>query len=194
MPLLVGLNMQKEGAGALDQTYKCLNKQLCRFFFFLLPSLSEAPLRPPSRLQPPGCASCSPPTPNILIMDEIHLYVAIIVLNCFFEGDSGQQHLADIWFNAWESDFVPSRKPWAWSALFRPFSRNEPESKPCFRANEADPVTELDEVPKHLAFLHMCLNPDEGVSPLSLARKLFSSLWIHQPRLLQLGFPLLVAL
>lgn len=32
MPALVGLNMQKGGgAGALDQTYKCLNKQV----FFL---------------------------------------------------------------------------------------------------------------------------------------------------------------
>lgn len=48
MPLLVGLYMQKDRGGgwggALDQTYKCLNKQLGRFFF-LLPPLSEAPLR-----------------------------------------------------------------------------------------------------------------------------------------------------
>ncbi len=169
MPSLVGWTCSRRG-GALDQTHKCLNKQLGRFFF-LLPSLSEAPLRPPSRLQPPGCASCSPPTPNILIMDEIHLYVAIIVPNCFFEGDWGQQHLADIWLSVCESDFVPSRKPWAWSALYRPFSLNEPESRQCFWGNEADLVTELDEVPKHSAFLHMCLNLIEGVSSPGLAGK-----------------------
>lgn len=86
------------------------------------------------------------------------------MLNCFFEGGSGQKHLADIWLNAWESDFVLSRKPWARSALYRPFSRNEPESKPCFRGNKANPVIGLDEVPKHSAFLHMCLNPIEDVS------------------------------
>lgn len=111
------------------------------------------------------------PAPNILIMDEIHLYVAIIVLNCFFEGDWGQQHLADIWLDGCETDFVPSRKPWARSALYRPFSLNEAKSKARFGGNEADLVTELDEVPKHSAFLHMCLNPIEGVSSPVLAGK-----------------------
>lgn len=32
------------------------------------------------------------------------------------------------------------------------------------RGNEADLVTELDEVPKHSALLHMCFGPTEGVS------------------------------
>lgn len=68
-----------------DQKHKCLNKQLSRFFF-LFPSLRETPLWPPLRLQQPDCESHLPPTLNILIMDEIHLYVAIIVPNCFFEG------------------------------------------------------------------------------------------------------------
>lgn len=113
--------------------------------------------------------------------------------NCFFEGDWGQLHLADIWLGACESDFVPSRKPWAWSALYRPFSLNEPESKPCFWGNEADLVTELDEVPKHSVFLHMCLNPIEGVSSPKIGWKMFS-LGIQQLQLLQLGFPFLVAL
>lgn len=34
MPALVGLNMQSGGVGPLDQTNKCLNKQLGRFSFF----------------------------------------------------------------------------------------------------------------------------------------------------------------
>lgn len=82
----------------------------------------EAPLRPLSRLQPPGCAPCSAPAPNILITGEIHLYVAIIVPNCYFEGERVQQHLADIWPDARDSDFVPSRKLWAWLGLYRLFS------------------------------------------------------------------------
>lgn len=174
MPLLVGWTSSELGGSMgwehLTRPNKCLNKQLTRFFF-LLPSLSEAPLRPPSRLQPPGCASCSPPSPNILIMDEIHLYVAIIVPNCFFEGDWGQQHLADIWLDAWESDFVPSSKLWVWSAFYCPFTLNKLEYKPCFWGNEADLVTELDEVLKNSAFLQMCLNPTEGVSSPRLAGK-----------------------
>ena len=51
-----------------------------------------------------------PPTLNILIMDEIHLYVAIIVPNCFFEGDRGRQHLADIWLDAWERERLRARQ------------------------------------------------------------------------------------
>lgn len=51
-----------QAEGALDQTYKCLNKQLGRFFFLLL-SFGEAPLRA-SRLQPPGCASCPASCPK----------------------------------------------------------------------------------------------------------------------------------
>lgn len=97
MPAPVGSNTPKGGgAGALDQTYNCLNKQLGRFSFF-------EPLRGKPHCDRHGDYNHLAVRllhPKHLIMDEIHLYVAIIVLNCFFEGDSGQQHLADIWLKA----------------------------------------------------------------------------------------------
>lgn len=48
----------------------------------------------------PSPSAVSAPPQNILIVDEIHLYISIIVLNCSFEGvvGGGNQHLADTWW------------------------------------------------------------------------------------------------
>lgn len=89
MPALVGLNVQKGGGawgGALVQTYKCLNKQLGRFSFF--EPLKAKPHCDRRRDYNHLAVRLVPLHPQHLIMDEIHLYVAIIALNCFFEGDS----------------------------------------------------------------------------------------------------------
>lgn len=98
-----------------------------------------------------------PPRPKHLITDEIHLYVAIIVLNCFFEGDSGRQHLADIWPKARESD--SSRRPG------RPLPPVSAEcSSSSFQGNESGPEPQADEVPGHSVRLHTCLGLIECVS------------------------------
>lgn len=73
--------MQAKGLEVLDQEHKCLNKQLSGFFFLLLSKPQCDYYRDYNHL------ALRPPSPNILIMDEIHLYVAIIVPNCFFEGE-----------------------------------------------------------------------------------------------------------
>lgn len=53
-------------------------------------------------LSRPSLSRVSALPQNILIVDEIHLYVAIIVLNCSFERVLGWvergQHLADTWW------------------------------------------------------------------------------------------------
>lgn len=40
---------------------------------------------------------------------------------------------------------MPGRKPWALSALYQPFSPNEPRARAA-EVNEAEPSTEPDEV------------------------------------------------
>lgn len=75
--------MQKKGVEVLDQTHKCLNKQLSGFFL----SFALFQRRPSAtRIEITTTWLRVRPAPNILIMDEINLYVAIIVPNCFFEG------------------------------------------------------------------------------------------------------------
>lgn len=74
--------------GALDQTHKCLNKQHGQVFlsFALFQQKTHCDRHQDYNhlaLRPASPSS----TPKILIMDEIHLYVAIIVPNCFFEGE-----------------------------------------------------------------------------------------------------------
>ena len=86
--------------------------------------------------------------------------------NCFFEGDRGRQHLADIWLDAWErATLCPAGNRGCYRLSIDHLAQNEPRVRArAAEVNEADPATEPDEASECVRLKHSQGVPSPGLA------------------------------